>query len=105
MLSQDDQRRLGEIERRISLADPAFADGLRDGTPRRPAGDRRWPVIAGALGAVILLLIGLAAVNPFVITLGGAGVASAAVAYRRHVRKAHGSIRRCIRRVPRWKRR
>jgi hypothetical protein len=100
MLSQDDQRRLGDIERQLSLSDPAFAEGLRDGMPRRPTGDRRWPLIAGALGAVILLLIGLLVVNPFVITLGAAGVASAGLAYRAHVRKAHG----CVPRVPPWKR-
>ena len=54
---------------------PAFADGLRDATSRRPAGDRRWSLIAWALGAAVLLLVGPVAINPFALTLVGAVVA------------------------------
>jgi hypothetical protein len=89
MLSQDDQRRLSRIEAQISLADPAFAQGLRIGTPHPPAGDRRWPYLAGALIGVVILLVGTVAANPFVMTLGAVGAAAAGVGYQRHVRHVH----------------
>jgi hypothetical protein len=98
MLSQDDQRRLGDIERLIWLTDSAFADGLRDGTPFRPSGDRRWPLVASAIAGAVLLLVGLVAASVFVVALGGVGTAGASVAYRLHVWNVHGRARRRSRR-------
>jgi hypothetical protein len=98
MLSQDDQRRLGDIERSIWLTDAAFADGLRDGTPRRPTGDRRWPLVVSALAGLVMLLVGLAASSMFVAGLGGTGTAAAAIAYRRHLWNVQGRARRRSRR-------
>jgi hypothetical protein len=94
MLSQDDQRRLEEIEREISFTDRGFADGMRDGTPCPPSDDRRWPMMAGALFGLVVLLVGLVAVSPLTSVIGAAGVGGAAIAYRRHLRRAHGGQRR-----------
>jgi hypothetical protein len=99
MLSQDDHRRLGDIERLITLTDPDFAEGLRLGNPRPPSGDRRWPLAVWALAGLVMLVIGLVAVSPFATMLGGGGLLGSAVAYRRHVWKAHGERRR-----PWWRR-
>jgi len=59
MLSQDEQRRLRGSEWTMSLLDPRFADGLRDGTPCAPNDDRRWPFLAWAVGAVVVMFVGL----------------------------------------------
>jgi hypothetical protein len=93
MLSQDDQRRLDEIERDISLTDRWFADGMREGTPCPPAGDRRWPMFVAALAGLVLVLIGLVAASPLTSVVGAAGVAYAAYAYERQLRRAHGGRR------------
>ncbi len=93
MLSQDDQHRLEEIEREIWLTDRWFADGMRDGTPCPPAGDRRWPVFAAALAGLVLVLVGLVAASPTTSVLGAAGIAASAYAYDRALRRAHGGRR------------
>lgn len=93
MLSQDEQRRLRGIEWTMSLLDPRFADGLRDGTPCAPNDDRRWPFLAWAVGAVVVMFVGLGTTAWFFAVTGGVGAALAAVAYRRHVYKVHGRAR------------
>ena len=65
MLSQDDRRRLEEIERRLRDEDPAFAR-LFTRWPRRGSGmGRLWALlvlVVGVLGVVISLLAALPAV-------------------------------------------
>lgn len=93
MLSQDDQRRLEEIAREVLLTDRWFADGMRDGTPCPPAGDRRWPMFAGALAGLVLVLVGLVAASPQTSVVGAAVIAGAAYGYERQLRRAHGGRR------------
>ena len=93
MLSQDDQRRLDAIERELMISDPIFATGLRDGTPRAPADDRRWPIVVVTMLGLVVLSIGLLVVSPLVSVLGSAGVATGTVGYRMHLCRAHGAPR------------
>jgi hypothetical protein len=56
MLGQDDRRELEAIEHHLEVSDPGFARALRAGRPRRPGGDRPWPLLlamllTGAAGA------------------------------------------------------
>ncbi len=93
MLSQDDQRRLDEIARRTSLEDRWFADAMRDGTPCPPSGDRRWPMFAGAVAGLVIVLVGLVAASPMTAVVGAGVIGGAAYAYQRQLRRAHGGQR------------
>jgi Protein of unknown function (DUF3040) len=93
MLSQDDQRRLDEIARQISLEDRWFADAMRDGTPCPPSGDRRWPMLVAALVGFVIVLIGLVSTSPITAVLGGGVIGGAAYGYQRQLRRAHGGQR------------
>jgi hypothetical protein len=93
MLSYDDERRLKGIEWTMSLSDPRFANGLREGKPCPPRGDRRWPFFAWMMAALMLLFTGIAAGNGAVVAVGVLGAALAGMAYRRHVHLVHGQSR------------
>jgi hypothetical protein len=95
MLSQDDRRQLEVIEYHLTVADPAFARALGDGKPRRPDGDRRWPLWLAMVLAGLVFLIGLAVQVIWVIVVAAVLWAASGIAYRLRVSRSHGhSIRR-----------
>lgn len=63
MLDHDERRQLGHIETWLRIGDPAFAEGLRTGQPRRPREYRRWPALiplgAGLAVIAVAILTGL----------------------------------------------
>ena len=90
MLSREDRERLDNIARRIEEADPAFAAALGHGRPRRPRGDRRWPLVALIAVAASCWLSGLA-IGALPLMLAGAVVLCAsAFGLYLYVRRSHG---------------
>ncbi|MHA6616841.1 DUF3040 domain-containing protein [Pseudonocardia sp. DLS-67] len=65
MLSQNDRRRLEEIERRLREEDPEFARRLSRWRPRGGGSSGLWPVlvlVVGLLGMLLSVIVVLPAV-------------------------------------------
>jgi hypothetical protein len=90
MLSQDDRRQLDAIEYHLTVADPVFARALGEGKPRRPGGDRRWPLWLAMVLAGVVFLAGMAAQLGWVIVVGAVAWLAAGLGYRLRVRRSHG---------------
>src|SRR6266545_5056539 len=90
MLSQDDRRELDLIAAYLRMEDPRFATALGEGRPRRPSGDRRWPVVTAAVVASLVFLAGLLIQSVVVMLLAAAACGGVAVVYRLQVRRSHG---------------
>lgn len=58
MISQDDQRRLEEIERYLEATDPRFAARMRRTRPRLPTGKRAIACSTLWAGAIAVTVIG-----------------------------------------------
>jgi hypothetical protein len=90
MLSQDDRRQLDVIEYHLTATDPVFVRALGEGKPRRPCGDRRWPLWLAMAVAGAVFLVGLVAAIVWVIVVAAVACTAAGVAYRLQVRRSHG---------------
>lgn len=94
MLSQDDRRALELIANHISSEDPEFAAGLGAGKPRRPADDRRWPLIMMATLATTVFVVGLLLQSIVVVLIGALAGGGVGIAYRLHLRRGQRPPRR-----------
>ena len=81
MLSQDDERHLEVISTYLEQEDPKFAAGLREGRPRRPRGDCRWPLVLATVVGVVVFLLGLVIQAVVVMLLGVAATVCAGAGY------------------------
>ncbi len=90
MLSQDDRRELELIATQLRTEDPEFARALAEGRPRRPKGDRRWPLLLAAVVAGLVFVAGLLTQTIGVMLLGVGVFGCAAIAYCVHARRSQG---------------
>ena len=90
MLSREDHEQLDIIARRIEEADPAFAAALGHGRPRRPRGDRRWPLVVLIAVAASCWLSGLATGALPVMLVGAVALCTSAFGLYLYVRRSHG---------------
>lgn len=84
MLSRHEGRALADIERRLSLSDPALARRLRSSASGCASGGHLWLLVAWGLLGMVLLVAGSAASSTVVAVFGGVSAITAAVAYGRH---------------------
>lgn len=91
MLSEDDRQQLEMIGTYLEAEDPGFARGLRDGRPRRPRGDCRWPLVVVLVLASTVFVTGQLVEAVTVMLAGAAATASAAALLWLRVRRGSPS--------------
>lgn len=88
MLSRDDDQRLGAIERQLERDDPDLAHRFTQWSAGRAAA--RWTsaaAVAAVVFATLGVLLGLALLNPAVLLLAGAALATSWMWLYRRLRR------------------
>ncbi|HEV8559161.1 MAG TPA: DUF3040 domain-containing protein [Actinophytocola sp.] len=101
MLSQDDRRQLELIATHLRIEDPAFAQALSSGRPRRPLSDKRWPLVVAAVLAGLAEVAGVLAQSLSTVLLGALALIAALVLLRWQKRRSQGPKVRPSKRSPR----